>query len=205
MASPGSVSFVSGDVDGSNSVDPADVQAVCGGMRQNDAAFDYDRDGSLSLADVDYYVRRIVGTTFGDSNVDGRFDSSDLTRVLQSGEYEDQISGNSTWSEGDWNCDGDFSTSDLVVAFMYGQYEQAAAAVTEGRTDADGAIATGGSNRESSSADVRQSHANGIVVTNRTNSNQHPLSPSRIDSLFEFGSSLGHDRDTNGNDFWNEL
>ncbi|MCA9213464.1 MAG: lamin tail domain-containing protein, partial [Planctomycetales bacterium] len=42
----------------------------------------------------------------GDVNGDGVFDSSDLVAVLQAGEFEDAIDGNSTFAEGDWNGDG---------------------------------------------------------------------------------------------------
>jgi hypothetical protein len=65
----------------------------------------------------------------GDANGDGQFDSADLIEAFQAGEYEDQISGNSTWNEGDWNGDGEFSTGDLVVAFQSGQYADAVDAV----------------------------------------------------------------------------
>jgi hypothetical protein len=59
----------------------------------------------------------------GDANRDGRFDPSDFILVLQAGEYEDNIAGNSTFEEGDWNGDGDFDSSDLVLAFMTGLFE----------------------------------------------------------------------------------
>jgi hypothetical protein len=62
-------------------------------------------------------------TIAGDSNHDGIFNSSDIVAVFQAGEYEDLISGNSTFEEGDWNQDGDFTTSDLVFAFQRGSYE----------------------------------------------------------------------------------
>ena len=58
----------------------------------------------------------------GDANGDGVFDSSDLTLVLQAGEFEDGTDGNSTFVEGDWNGDGDFTTDDLVLAFTVGGY-----------------------------------------------------------------------------------
>ncbi|MCA9212474.1 MAG: hypothetical protein KDB27_05385 [Planctomycetales bacterium] len=58
----------------------------------------------------------------GDSNLDGAFDSGDLVRVFASGEYEDNVDGNSTWEDGDWNGDGDFDSSDLIVAFVGGYY-----------------------------------------------------------------------------------
>lgn len=59
----------------------------------------------------------------GDSNGDGRFTSSDLVLAFQVGEYEDEITGNSTFVEGDWNGDGDFTSADLVLLFQLGIYE----------------------------------------------------------------------------------
>jgi hypothetical protein len=59
----------------------------------------------------------------GDANGDGVFDSSDLVRLAQLGEYEDSIPGNSTPESGDWDGDGDFTTRDLVLAFQYGLFE----------------------------------------------------------------------------------
>lgn len=58
----------------------------------------------------------------GDANRDGVFNSSDLTAVFRSGEFEDDVASNSIWEEGDWNADGDFDTSDLVLAFQAGKY-----------------------------------------------------------------------------------
>lgn len=61
----------------------------------------------------------------GDSNGDGIFDSKDLVLVLQIGEYEDGVVGNSTFEEGDWNRDGDFDTRDFVYVFQQGTYAPA--------------------------------------------------------------------------------
>ena len=58
----------------------------------------------------------------GDSNHDGLFNSTDVVLVMQLGEYEDAILGNSTFEEGDWDGDGDFTTSDWVFAFQWGGY-----------------------------------------------------------------------------------
>jgi hypothetical protein len=60
----------------------------------------------------------------GDSNHDGRFNSSDFVLVFQAGEYEDGIAGNSTFEEGDWNGDGDVTTSDLVFVFQAGAFDR---------------------------------------------------------------------------------
>ncbi len=62
----------------------------------------------------------------GDSNHDGRFDSSDLVLVFQIGQYEDGIPQNSTFEDGDWNRNGDFDSTDFVFAFQQGTYVAAA-------------------------------------------------------------------------------
>ena len=61
--------------------------------------------------------------TIGDSNGDGRFDSEDLVHVFQIGEYDDSVTGNSTFADGDWNGDGDFDSEDFVFAFQLGGYQ----------------------------------------------------------------------------------
>ena len=76
--------------------------------------------------DRDTLIHDVLKTRFGDANLDLRFDSSDLVRVFQAGEYEDATPGNSTWEEGDWNADGEFNTADLVLAFQDGGYVAAA-------------------------------------------------------------------------------
>ncbi|MCA9198231.1 MAG: matrixin family metalloprotease [Planctomycetales bacterium] len=73
----------------------------------------------------------------GDSNGDGLFDSTDLVFTFQSSEYEDDIIGNSDWTEGDWNLDQEFDSSDFVLAFQSGRYEatlQPVVAVPEPQT-----------------------------------------------------------------------
>lgn len=62
------------------------------------------------------------GVVAGDSNRDGRFDSSDLVHVFAIGEYEDNIPSNSTFEDGDWDGDGDFTSSDLVFVFQQNTY-----------------------------------------------------------------------------------
>ena len=70
-----------------------------------------------------WYENRVIG----DSNDDGRFDSSDLVKVFQTAHYEDGVPNNSTFDEGDWNQDGEFDSRDLVFAFQAGNYQVAAA------------------------------------------------------------------------------
>ena len=61
-------------------------------------------------------------TDFGDANLDGVFNSSDLVSIFQAGEYEDESTNNSNWNEGDWNGDGEFDSSDLILAFQAGKF-----------------------------------------------------------------------------------
>ena len=96
------------------------------GWQGNAAKFDLTADGKVDHSDLEYLIEQLLGTSFGDANLDGIFNSSDLVEVLQSGEFEDLTPGNSNWAEGDWDCDGDFLTADLVLAFQSGQYVAAA-------------------------------------------------------------------------------
>ena len=117
-----------------------DIDALAAAIRRESTspAHDFSRDGLVDHSDLEYLVEDLMGSRFGDSNMDGLFDSTDLVRVFQAGKYEDGIDGNATWQEGDWDGDGDFTSSDLVFVFQHGAYEQgpvAASPVTA--SDAD--------------------------------------------------------------------
>ena len=85
--------------------------------------FDLTGDEIVDQADRTFWVHDLRRTWFGDSNLDGEFNSTDFVEVFQEGQYEDQVEGNSTWATGDWNGDGDFSSTDFVLAFQDGGYE----------------------------------------------------------------------------------
>ncbi|MFC1757227.1 aspartyl protease family protein [Planctomycetota bacterium] len=85
---------------------------------------DIDNDGDIDFDDRHEWVMNVENTYFGDSNLDGQFDSRDLVVVFRAAEYEDEIEGNSTWSEGDWNGDSEFDSKDLVLAFNYAGYDK---------------------------------------------------------------------------------
>jgi hypothetical protein len=92
------------------------------------AILDTDVDGDLDLVTADN--PRLTGPgmlvhknrLIGDANDDGRFDQLDIVQLLQAGEYEDRISGNSTYEEGDFDGDGDFTALDIVFAQQAGTY-----------------------------------------------------------------------------------
>lgn len=87
-------------------------------------SFDIDASGKLDFQDLKFLVHVPANTWFGDANLDGEFDSSDLVNVFRAAEYEDQIPNNSTWATGDWNADGEFTSGDLVIAFQDGGYDR---------------------------------------------------------------------------------
>ena len=91
------------------------------------AIADIDADGDFDViagigGGATSRVAIIENRLIGDVNNDGRFNSSDLVAVFQSGQYEDDLEDNSTFASGDWNGDGEFTTSDLVAAFTAGTY-----------------------------------------------------------------------------------
>lgn len=65
-----------------------------------------------------------IDSVYGDINLDGFFDFQDLLVLFASGEYDDDIAGNSDYAEGDWNGDGDATSDDLLFAFSLGGYTQ---------------------------------------------------------------------------------
>ena len=68
------------------------------------------------------WIKDLKRTWFGDANLDGEFNSSDMVRVFAAGKYEtDEEAG---WAEGDWNSDLKFNSSDMVAAFADGGYER---------------------------------------------------------------------------------
>ena len=140
--SPGSVDLTSngvlGDLNGDSLVSETDINLLAAALRtgNNDTAFDINNDSQVNDADRDFLIRNILGTDYGDSNLDGQFNSTDLIQIFQRNEYEDAIAGNSTWGDGDWNGDGDFESGDLVTAFQAGSYTANAVS----RADAAAAI-----------------------------------------------------------------
>jgi hypothetical protein len=129
-----------GDFNGDRLVNNHDIDLLCQRIRNGGAVgnFDLTSDGAVNADDVDRLVEQILGTTAGDANLDGLFNSGDLVQIFQRGQYEDGIAGNSGWAEGDWDCSGDFDTGDLVTAFQAGSYT--AASVAAPRTNVAGAI-----------------------------------------------------------------
>ncbi len=114
-----------GDFDSDGVVGLSDIETLANALQanDNDLQLDLDDSGTVTFQDMRTLVESIKNTWFGDSNLDGEFNTTDLITVFQAAEYEDGILSNSTWSEGDWNADGDFDTGDLVLAFQSSGFE----------------------------------------------------------------------------------
>lgn len=117
---------IRGDLEWDGDLDVADLDKLLGFIRDGefDSQSDFNFDDVVDQADLNFWVHDLKQTYFGDSNLDGEFNSSDLVVVFEAGQYEDSVALNSTWGTGDWNGDGEFTTSDLVKAFEDGGYEQ---------------------------------------------------------------------------------
>ncbi|MCP4194265.1 MAG: hypothetical protein GY768_26950 [Planctomycetaceae bacterium] len=109
------------DINRDAEIDVSDVDLFCAMVRDRDLTADLTGDGSLE-DDLDFLIQDVWRTTYGDTNLDGIFDSEDLIAISQADHFEDGIRNNSSWRHGDWNCDGEFDTSDLVLAFQSGKY-----------------------------------------------------------------------------------
>ena len=125
--------WTTGDFSVNEELDVADIDRLSHEVRTgtHDVFFDLTGDGLVDQGDRTFWVKELKGTSFGDANLDGRFDSTDLLTVFQAGQYEDNTPGNSDWQSGDWDGNGDFDTGDLTAAFADGGYTVATVAVPE--------------------------------------------------------------------------
>ncbi len=119
-----------GDLTGDDLLDRADVSALSSAIRDgprefwmNDA-FDLNRDSVVDRSDLQVWIKDLKRSWYGDANLDGEFNSADLSFVSRSGSYERSGLYIDEWWSGDWNADSNFDSNDLVLAFQDGGYEQ---------------------------------------------------------------------------------
>jgi len=115
------------DANGDGAVDVGDVDLVncwvgaTGGQHEwFNEKIDINRDGTLDRKDVDELIR-IVGTTYGDANLDGMFTSADLVQILEGGSY-DTGKKDATWQTGDFNGDQYATFDDIDFALANSVY-----------------------------------------------------------------------------------
>ena len=112
-----------GDINGNGSLDTEDIDLLTAEVlaNTNTAAMDLNGDGAVNQADRSVWVTELRNTWFGDSNLDGEFNSSDFVAVFTSGKFEQDL--DASWAEGDWNGDNRFNSADFVAAFTDGGFE----------------------------------------------------------------------------------
>lgn len=117
--------YQTGDFDSDGNLTRNDIDLLTGVMLSgvSPEPFDLNSDGVIDQEDRRIWVEELAFTYFGDSNLDGQFNSQDLVTVFQQASYEDSIVGNGSWLSGDWNGDREFGTEDLVLAFQSAAYE----------------------------------------------------------------------------------
>lgn len=115
---------IPGDFDDDGLANADDVDLICQEirLRGDRGAFDLTGDGLVTASDYHHLIDRVLGTSPGDANLDGVFDTDDLLDVFAESRFEDGIVNNATWATGDWNCDGEFDSNDLLDAFAAGRF-----------------------------------------------------------------------------------
>jgi uncharacterized protein YjbI with pentapeptide repeats len=127
LPSRGSVTLVdvgqTGDFDVNGTLDGNDLDQLTAAVQAgHDLSYDVSRDREVNSEDRRVWIHDLKGTYFGDTNLDGEFNSNDMVKVFEAGLYE--TGEPAIWETGDWNGDGVFQSSDMVTAFIDGGYEQ---------------------------------------------------------------------------------
>ena len=116
---------VPGDYNDDGLVNAADADEQAVAMmtpNQNLEIFDENADGVIDQADRTIWVHDHAGTWYGDADLNGEFNSSDMVQVFAAGKYE--TGEDASWAAGDWDGSGFFDSSDMVTAFVDGGYEK---------------------------------------------------------------------------------
>jgi len=112
---------VAGDFNGDGLVDSLDIDLLY--AHQGNAAFDLDGDGDADEDDMDVLIHDILNTEYGDINLDGLVDGTDLA-ILKTN-FASQGVG---WSGGDLNGSGLVDVTDLSILAKYFGFNASAAA-----------------------------------------------------------------------------
>ena len=90
-------------------VDSEDIDSLFAELGSQRNRFDLDDDASLGQGDVDFLVRNLLGTNYGDSNLDGQVDFQDFLKLSAN------FGRKAKWAGGDFNGDGEVSFEDFLL------------------------------------------------------------------------------------------
>lgn len=108
--------FPEGDINRDGVVDADDIDLLFDRIGSDDTVADLNGDGQVALSDVDYLVEDILGTTRGDTNLDGTVDFQDFLLLSQGFGQSD-----ASWSSGDFDGNGLVEFADfLLLAWHFG-------------------------------------------------------------------------------------
>ena len=115
---PGSGDTLSGDFNNDGLVDDTDIDLLFGAINTGsvDLLFDVNGDSSIDSMDTSFLVQTILGTSWGDGDLDGDVDTIDLTKAIIN--FTGAAGVGKTWSSGDTDGDGDVDTLDLTKAII---------------------------------------------------------------------------------------
>jgi len=105
-----------GDLDKDGDVDEDDIDRLFANLGSTDLAYDLDSSGSVNAADVNELVLNILGTQFGDLDLDDDVDTRDLTMSLI--HFTGAGNRGKGWRDGDTDGDGDVDTFDITTAVI---------------------------------------------------------------------------------------
>ncbi len=102
---------VRGDFNGDRLINAEDIDMLCAEMNSggNAPQFDLNGDGFVNMQDMDELVLNILGTLYGDANLNGTVDGVDF---LAWNANKFQPGG---WAAGDFSCDGLVDGQDFLV------------------------------------------------------------------------------------------
>lgn len=108
---PASLPGLPGDIDASGAVNVADIDLLFDAiaLASADPAFDLNGDSAVDRADADHLVRTILGTEYGDANLDGMVNRSDAATLSRN------FGKAATWSTGDFDGDRLSTLADLAL------------------------------------------------------------------------------------------
>ncbi len=96
--------------DGAVNVDDVNMMGKMLQVGQFDSAYDLNRDGAISNLDLDVLIRDVIGTEYGDTNLDGQVDLGDAKTII--GNLFQPGHG---WQSGDMNFDGSVDGQDYIL------------------------------------------------------------------------------------------
>ncbi len=120
--------FFIGDFDDDDLLTANDIDLLSLAIRENNLGpeFDVNRDGMVDKADHDYWVLDLLGTTFGDTNLDNSVAFNDFLDLAAN------FGGAGGWAAGDFDGDGEVQFQDfLLLAGNFGNTKTASESIPE--------------------------------------------------------------------------